>query len=132
MARWTTAIRTLKADGWSSQLASGYFRVYSGTRPTDANTALSGNTLLFEGRFNATAFPGASSGVLTANSMTGGTIASTGTASFVRCLKSDGTTAVVDLSVGVGSGEAQFSTLSFVSGVTVTLSSLTVTEPVGT
>jgi hypothetical protein len=122
-------------DAIRDNFNTGYLRVYSGTRPTDANTALSGNTLLAELRFNATAFPAASAGVLTANAITSDSSAdATGTASFVRCFESDGTTVICDLSVSAtgGGGEVQFSTLSFVSGVTVSISSMTITAPVGT
>jgi hypothetical protein len=113
--------------------AGGKLRVYSGTRPTDADTALSGNTLLAELTLGSPAYPSASGGVLTANTITGDTSAdATGTASFVRVLQSDGTTVMYDLSVGVGTGEVQFSTLSFVAGVAVNLTSFTITNPVGT
>lgn len=121
-------------DAMRDDLNSGRLRVYSGTRPTDADTALAGNTLLVELTFNATAFGAAASGVITANAITGGTAAATGTASFIRCLKSDGSTAVCDLSCTAsgGGGEMQLSTLSIVSGVAVTASSLTISLPVGT
>lgn len=133
MGRRTLALRNLALNAQKPEYDNGYIRVYSGTRPTDASTALSGNTLLAELRFGATAFPTTSTGVLTANSITADSSAdATGTASFVRCLKADGTTALIDLSVGVGSGEVQFATLSFVAAALVTLSSLTITDPLGT
>jgi hypothetical protein len=109
--------------------------VYSGTRPTDADTALAGNTLLAELTLNATAFPASSSGVLTANAITQDSSAdATGTASFVRVLQSNGTTVLGDFSCTAtgGGGEFQFSTLSFVATVVVTVSSFTITAPVGT
>ena len=133
--RTAVARRNEMLDAIRDNLNNGYIRVYSGTRPTDANTSLSGNTLLAELRFGATAFPAASSGVLTANAITSDASAdNTGTASFVRLLESDGTTVFADLSVSTtgGAGEVQFASLSFVSGVAVSLSSLTLTHPVGT
>jgi hypothetical protein len=81
-------------DALTALLNTGYLRIYSGTRPADADTALSGNTLLAELRFAATAFPAASA-------------AATGTASFYRALKSDGTTVVAD--GGVSSGRTAVS-----------------------
>lgn len=117
-----------------SSYASGLIKVYSGTRPTDADTALSGNTLLSTLTFGATAFPSASGGVLTANAITqDSSAAATGTASFCRLFQSNGTTVLGDISVSVtgGGGEAQFATLSFVAGAVITLSSLTITAPVG-
>lgn len=131
----SVALRNAMLGALISPAASGLVRVYSGTRPADADTALSGNTLLAELTLGATAFPSASGGVLTANSITGDTSAdATGTASFVRVFQSNGTTAMYDMSVSAtgGGGEVQFATLSFVLGVAVGLTSLTITNPVGT
>lgn len=131
MARFALARRNEALDGWRDNFANGRFRVYSGTRPTNADTALSGNTLLAELTFGAVAFAVSSGGVMTANAIASATAVASGTASFVRVFEADGTTPVCDLSVGVGSGEVQFPTLTFTSGVTVSLSSLTVSFPVG-
>jgi hypothetical protein len=122
-------------DAIRDNFNSGLLRVYDGTRPADADTALSGNTLLAELTLNSTAFPAASAGVLTANAITSDSSANaTGTASFVRIVETGGSTVIMDLSVSAtgGGGEVQFSTLSFVSGVVVSMSSLTITNPVGT
>jgi hypothetical protein len=90
-------------DALTALLNTGYLRLYSGTRPADADTALSGNTLLAELRFGATAFGAAVAGVATANAITADASAdATGTATFYRCLKSDGTTAVMDGNVASG------------------------------
>ena len=45
-------------------------RVYAGTAPTDANAALSGNTVLAQLPMAATAFGAASNGVATADTIT--------------------------------------------------------------
>jgi hypothetical protein len=90
-----------EADALARLLDNGYMRIYSGTKPATANTALSGNTLLAELRFAATSAPAAAAGVLTFNGLTADSDAdATGTASFARCLKSDGTSAVMDVTVG--------------------------------
>ncbi len=132
--RTAVARRNEMLDAYRDDFNSGQLRIYSGTRPTDADTALSGNTLLATLTFGAPAFGAASAGTITANAITGGTAAATGTASFARCIKSDGTTVICDLSVTVtgGGGEVQLSTISIVSGVGVTISSAVVTFPVGT
>lgn len=132
MARFALLRRNEALDAWRDNFAAGKFRVYSGTRPTDANTALSGNTLLAELTLNATFSPVASGGQLVANSITQDSSAdATGTASFVRVFEADGTTPICDLSVGVGSGEVQFATLSFVVGAVVQVTALTINFPVG-
>lgn len=122
-------------DSCRDNYNSGKLRIYSGTRPTNADTPLSGNTLLAELTMGATAFPAASGGVLTANAITSGTAAATGTASFARAFESDGTTVLDDFGVTTGAPapgtEVQLNTLSIVSGATVSCSSFTQTLGVG-
>jgi len=97
-----TATRNKMLDGITTAAgASALLNLYSGTQPTDANTSLSGNTLLAQLTCNSTFAPGASSGVLTLNSITSDSDAdATGTATFFRLLKSDATTVVMDGTVG--------------------------------
>jgi len=132
--RFTAARRNAMLDTNITPLNSGRLRIYSGTRPVDGDTALSGNTLLAELVLNATFSPSAASATLTANAITADASAdATGTASFVRAFQSDGTTVVGDLSVSItgGGGEVQFSTLSFVETVAISLSSFTINQPIG-
>lgn len=120
-------------DTLTTPLASGLLRIYSGTRPTDADTALAGNTLLAELTLGATAAPAASGGVWTANSITSDSSAdATGTASFARLFQSNGTTAVADLSVGTSGAEVTINTVSIVAAAVVSCSAMTITNPVGT
>ena len=79
---------------------SGYIRIYSGTQPANADTAVVGQLLGAELRFGATAFPAAVAGLLTANAITSGTASQTITPTWARILKSDGTTVVMDVSAG--------------------------------
>jgi hypothetical protein len=123
-------------DTFTNNCNSGLMRIYSGTRPTNADTALSGNTLLAELTMNATSFGSASAGVLTANAITSDSSANaTGTAAFVRLVESDGTTVIADFGVTTGSPadgtEVQLSTLSVVSGQPVSCSAFTLTFGVG-
>lgn len=130
--RLCLARRNEALDALRDNLANGFLRIYSGTRPTDADTALSGNILLAELTFGATAFPAASGGVLTANAITQDSAAdATGTASFARLFESNGTTVFCDLSVGTSGMEINFATLSFVQGLVVQVTSLTISLPVG-
>jgi hypothetical protein len=131
--RVSAARRNAMIDNFCTALNSGYADGYSGTRPTDADTALSGNTLLYTNTFGATAFGSASAGSATANAIGADTSAdNTGTLAFERWFASNHTTAIADLSVGVGSGEVQLNTLSIVSGAQVTKTSATVSMAVGT
>lgn len=136
MARWAVARRNECLDSFTGNCNSGVLRVYSGTRPTNADTALSGNTVLAELTLNATSFGAASAGVLTANAITSDSSANaTGTASFCRLFESDGTTVIGDFGVTTGSPadgtEVQLSTLSITSGTVVSCSAMTFTFAVG-
>lgn len=114
------------ADALSTLLNNGYLRIYSGTQPATADTALAGNTLLAELRFSATAAPAASGGLITFNAITSDSSAdATGTAAFFRCLKSDGTTVVMDGTVGTSASNMVIATTSISAGQTVSCSSFT-------
>ena len=125
----TNAAASAAADAVTALANSGKLRIYSGTKPTNADTALSGNTLLAELTFGATAFGAASNGVATANSITSDSSAdATGTATFFRVFKSDGTTAVWDGTVGTSGCDLNLNSTSISSGAAVSVSSLTYTQ----
>ena len=120
-------------DSMTDNCANGKLRIYSGTRPTDSDTALAGNTLLAELTMGATAFGSASGGVLTANAIASDASADvTGTASFARLYQSDGTTPVSDFSVGTSGAEVTINTVSIVAAAVISCSAMTITNPVGT
>ena len=128
----TATRRNAQLDNLTAQLNNGYIRIYDGTRPTDADTAVGAQVLLAELRFGATAFGAASAGTATANAITADTAANaTGTATWARLLASDGTTAIADISVGASGQELNFSTASFVQDVQVSISSLSLSQPDG-
>jgi len=104
---------------------SGFIDFYSGTQPVNANTALSGNTLLASLTFSATAFGAAVASVITANAITAGTAGNTGTATFARIFQSDHATVVMDVTVGTSGAGINLNTTSIVSGAQVSLSSFT-------
>ena len=113
-----------EADALAALLNSGYLRIYDGTQPATADTAISTQVLLAELRFNATAFGASSAGVITANAISDDTDANnTGTATWFRALKSDGTTSVLDGNVGTSSANLVISTTSIVQHATVSVSS---------
>ncbi len=122
------ARRNEMLDAIVNELNSGKLRIYSGTPPATADTALSGNTLLAELTMNATSFGAASSGTITANAITSDSAAdATGTASFFRIYQSDGSTIVYQGSVTAtgGGGDLQLSTVSLVANAVIAVSSLT-------
>lgn len=125
-----TATRNAKLDAITTQLgASPLLRIYSGTPPASAGTALSGNTKLAELAMSATPFPAASGGVLTANAITTEAAAdATGTATFYRLYKSDGSTCIAQGTVGTSGSDLNLNTTSVVAGGPVAVSSFTYTE----
>jgi hypothetical protein len=78
---------------------------------------------------NASQFAGASSSaVLTLSAITSDSSANaTGTATWFRIVKSDGTTHVMDGTVGTSGADLNLNTVSIVSGATVAVSSFTIT-----
>jgi hypothetical protein len=120
-----TTSRNGMIDNLAARLNNGFIKVYSGTQPANANTALSGNTLLVTHGFGATAFGSAASGSATANAISSGVIAASGTATFARLYESDGTTAVMDISVGSSGADLNYPTTTFTAAVTATISSFT-------
>lgn len=127
----STAVNA-QADALSDLLDNGYLRIYDGTQPANANTAVSTQVLLAELRFNATAAPSASGGTLTMNAITQDSSANnTGTATWFRALKSDGSTVVFDGSVGTSSCDINLGSTSITSGSSVGVTSMTFTVSAG-
>ncbi len=127
--RQSNAAANAAANAVTVLLNSGYLRIYNGTQPVTCDTAISGQTLLAELIFNATAFGSASAGVATANAITSDASANaTGTATWFRALKSDGTSAIFDGAVDIATSDLVISTVSIVSGNTVAVTSLLYTQ----
>lgn len=125
----SNAAANAAVDAMATLLNTGYLRIYDGTQAATADTALGSQVLLAELRFNATAFGAGVAGVATANAITADSSANaTGTATWFRCLKSDGTSVVYDGSVGTATSDLVLNTTSIVSGASVSVTSLTLTE----
>jgi hypothetical protein len=124
---FVTGVRNARADAITTFAGnSGKLRIYSGTRPATGGTA---TTLLAELTCNATFAPSASGGVLTLNAITQDSSAdATGTATWARLLKSDGTTIVLDCSVGTSGADINLNTTSIVTGAAVSVTSAVLTE----
>jgi hypothetical protein len=107
----------------------GTVQIRSGAQPANANAAATGTLLVTLG-FSATAFApaGATGGQAAANAITSANAVATGTAAWFRALKSDGTTAVFDGSVGTSAADLVLSSVALTSGGNVAVSSLTYTS----
>lgn len=117
------------ADALCALLNTGYLRMYDGTQPATTDTAIGAQVLLAELRFNATAFGASSAGVATANAITSDSDAdNTGTAAWFRAFKSDGTTAILDGSVGTSGADLNIATVAIVQHAVVAVSAFTYTQ----
>lgn len=112
-----------QANALAALCNGGFIKIYDGTQPASADSALSGNTLGVTLTFGATAFGAANSGVITANAITSGTAVAGITPTFARIFKSDGTTVVMDVSAGASG--ANMTIGAFTTGTTVSVSSFT-------
>lgn len=123
-----TAQRNAALDAITSAIgASGRLRIYDGTAPANANTALSGNNLLVDLPLSATFAPAAAGGVLTANAITTTNAALSGNpATFFRLTTSAGA-AVVQGSIGTSGADLNLNTTNIVAGGPVAISSLVLT-----
>ena len=107
---------------------AGTLRIYSGSVPADADTALSGNTLLAQLTMSDPSAASASGGVWTASSITADSSAdATGTASFFRILDSDANV-VLQGTVGTSGADLNLDSVSITSGDQVSVTSMTITE----
>jgi hypothetical protein len=126
--KFSNACVNAEADALAALLNTGYLRIYDGTQALTADTAVGAQVLLAELRFNATAFGAAVAGVITANAITADASANaTGTATWFRALKSDGTTAVYDGSVGTATADCIMPTVAIVTAAIVSATALTIT-----
>lgn len=123
---------TSLAARFDAGAAGGTIKVYSGTRPANANTAVGGgNTLLLTFTLTSTGFAAPSGGnmAIAGLPLTAEGVAA-GTATWWRGADSDGNT-VLDGSVGAeGSGEdIEMSTTTVSVGLDVNLTAGTFTQP---
>lgn len=118
-----------QADNLSARLNSGYLRIYNGTQPATADTSIGAQVLLAELTFSATAATAAVNGLITFNALTADSSANaTGTPTWFRAVQSNGTTVVMDGSVGASGCNLNLSGLTggqIIIGGTVSISSFT-------
>jgi hypothetical protein len=123
---YSNGTRNAQQDGLITFAGSGcIIRIYQGTQPANANTAISSQTLLVSlpivGSFGTD-----SNGTITIGAVTSAQAVDTGTAEFFRIVKTDGTTVVMDGSVGTSNADMILNTLAIANTQTVTISSGTI------
>lgn len=120
------AVITSKADLGAS---AAIIRIYSGTMPATADTALAGNTVLAELTCSDPSAAAPSSKTLTFSSITQDTSANaSGTATFFRLMDSDFNVVLQgNVTATAGGGALELNTVSIVAGGPVQITSATLT-----
>lgn len=126
----TNAAVNAQADALARLVDNGYLRIYDGAQPATADTAIGAQVLLAELRFANPSAAAAVAGVLTFSAITSDTAANaTGVAAWYRAFKSDGTTPVMDGSVGLVTSDLVIDSTAIQINADVDVASLTHTVP---
>lgn len=124
--KYSNGTRDAQQQGLITYAGSGaIIHIYEGTQPANANTAISGQTLLVSLTISGS-FGTDSDGTITLSSVTNGTAVATGTAQFFRITKSDNSTVVMDGSVATSGADMNLNNTSINSGQTVSITSGTI------
>lgn len=127
LAYEAATLRTAMVDAITTRAGNAaLLRIYDGSRPATGGTA---TTLLAELTCGTPFAAGASSGVLTLGAITQDASANaTGTATWFRIVKADGTTHVMDGNVGTSGSDLNLTTTSIVILQPVSVTSFVITE----
>lgn len=124
--KYSNGTRDAQQQGLITYAGSGaIIHIYEGTQPTDANTAISGQTLLVSLTVTGS-FGTDSNGTITLGSVANGTAVATGTAQFFRITKSDNSTVVMDGSVGTSGADMNLNNTSIATTQVVSITSGTI------
>jgi hypothetical protein len=121
-----------EANALARLLDDGYRRIYSGSQPDTADTAITSQVLLAELRFANPSAPPASDGVLVWDLIADPSANSDGTMAWFRDFSSDGETAIMDGTVGTSDANLVLSSVAVLAGQQVAISSATHTIPKAT
>jgi hypothetical protein len=124
--KYSNGTRDAQQQGLITYAGTGsIINIYAGSQPANANTAISGQTLLVQlvvtGSFGTD-----SNGTITLGTVANGIAVATGTASFFRITKTDGTTVVMDGSVGLTGCDMNLNNTSIDTTQVVSISSGTI------
>lgn len=130
--RIPAATANLMLDAGIGSLAnSGKLRIYNGPQPLSGGGGIGAAVLLAEFSMNTDAFPPAAGGVITANPITAAVGLADGNATWYRLLKNDGTTTLIDGSVGleVDNPDVIIDDVAIAIGEAVAVVSFSITMP---
>lgn len=123
---YSNAVRSAQNEALISFAGTNaIINMYAGTPPASANTAITTQTLLVSLPIVG-AFGTNSNGVITLNPVTPTSATNGGVATFFRITKSDGTTVVMDGSIGTSGADLILNTTTIVALQTVSITSGTI------
>jgi hypothetical protein len=124
--KYSNGTRNAQQNGLITYAGSNaLINIYAGSQPANANTAISGQTLLVTLTVTGS-FGTDSNGTITLSSVANGTAVATNTATFFRITKSDTTTVVMDGSVGISDADLVLNNTSIATGQVVSISAGTI------
>lgn len=130
--RYSAALKNAQQNAITTAVgASCLIDIMSGTQPANPDTAVTSQVILATLTGNATFAPAAAGGVLTLNSITGGTGtagAGAGTTATWFRLKTSGATAHIDGTVGISGADLNLNNTSIATGQAVSVTSWTITN----
>ena len=126
----TLSMLELIDDGIDSGAGAGTIKIYDSTQPTNADTAIGAQVLLATLTYSDPSKSTGTGRTLTFNSITDDTSAVAGTAAWARIANSTGTTQFdCDVTATGGGGTIELNTVTIGTGVTVSITSFTMTIP---
>jgi hypothetical protein len=124
--KYSNGTRNAQQNGLITYAGSGaLINIYAGSQPANANTAISGQTLLVTLTVSGS-FGTDSNGTITLSSVADGVAVATGTASFFRITQSNGSTVVMDGSVAISDADLVLNNTSIATGQVVSISAGTI------
>lgn len=131
--KYAAALKNAQQDAITTLAGNAAkLRLYSGAQPATPDTAVGAQVMLAELVMGTPFAAGAASGVLTLGAISNGTGtagASTGTtAAWFRIVKADGTTPVMDGTVGSSGADLNINNTSIATGQTVSVTGGTLTN----
>ncbi len=122
---YSTELRNAKLDANTTIVgAAGKLEIYSGAKPATGGAE---GTLLAVFTLGSPFAPAASAGSQSPTLPAATTGVAAGTAGWARVTKADGTTAVMDLTVGTSGAQINLSSLSIAQGGAVSVTGWTIT-----
>jgi len=124
--KYSNGTRNAQQVGLITYAGSGaLINIYAGSQPANANTAISGQTLLVTLTVSGS-FGTDSNGTITLSTVTNGVAVATGTAAFFRITQSNGSTVVMDGSVATSDADLVLNNTSIATGQVVSISAGTI------